>query len=796
MIALSGNKNYLWRNIYAECPVHVIELSLTGAAGWTAAALADDLRACLRARFPGLADDAFGLGAAAFTAAIAQQIQGLHDPAPPRSGVHAVTADGASATIFFASRDAALAAVTAKQAVQLADALVTDGGLTRARLETTIDAIEEEAAKSGLSPAARALAAAAMRWNIPWFRIGGSPYLQLGQSSRQMHMRGTLGGNESAVALALAANNYLSLRMLARIDLPAGPGALVRGAADAVTAAESIGYPLAVKRATSIERGGSDPTAANADELRAAVKALGGRQTEFVLQRLFPGRRHLILVAGNRIVAAAAEPAAPDAALTDVTDTIHPVNAEAAVRAAAAIGLKAAVVDFRSPDIARPWPQAGGGIYGIGGATDLSRHWFDGSMRDVAGPILETVFAPGDDGRIPTAMITGTKGKTTTTLMLSSILTAAGHKVGAATSDGVFIGGTMVGFGDAAAAMGAETVIRDGTVTAAALETARGGLILRGIYLDRCDVAALLNVGREQTEIDGIETPDDMLRLKRKVLDSATKAVVLNADDARCAAVAGDFPDLRKIFFSIAPEPPPIPETTREGATVLSLKTVKNREFVFVADSKDEAALIAVDELPSTMGGIIRCNIANAMAAAGLALGLGLSREAIVGGLRVYDNSLERTYGRFSFLEGAPVPTLFDRPTGTLAVAASVEAIDKMNVAGRRICALTAAGNRPDWHFTEMAETVAGHFNFFICFERPDFLRGRAPGEISRLIREALIAAGVPPESVATAATNREAAERIAGMAQAEDLVTVFYSDITTSPAEFREAYARHRPDS
>ena len=98
-----------------------------------------------------------------------------------------------------------------------------------------------------------------------------------------------------------------------------------------------------------------------------------------------------------------------------------------------------------------------------------------------------------------------------------------------------------IALGDFAAFDGASVVLRDATVTAAALETARGGLIKRGMYLDRCDVAALLNVEREQIGIDGIETLDDMTALKRKVLDAARKAAVLNADDPRCLALAPEF---------------------------------------------------------------------------------------------------------------------------------------------------------------------------------------------------------------------------------------------------------------
>jgi cyanophycin synthetase len=134
---------------------------------------------------------------------------------------------------------------------------------------------------------------------------------------------------------------------------------------------------------------------------------------------------------------------------------------------------------------------------------------------------------------------------------------------------------------------------------------------------------------------------------------------------------------------------------------------------------------------------------------------------------------------------------LFDRAAQALALAAVVEALDKMPVAGRRICALTSAGNRPDWNYRESAEAVAGHFERFVCFERPDFLRGKRPGEISSLLKNGLVAAGVGKERIATALSNKEAAEIVAREARPEDLVAVLGSDTPRSIPEYREAFGR-----
>lgn len=476
-----------------------------------------------------------------------------------------------------------------------------------------------------------------------------------------------------------------------------------------------------------------------------------------------------------------------------VTEKVHPDNADAAITAAKALDLAVAGVDFISPDISRSWREVGGGICEVNSVVGLQPHWLGNPECDVTGAILETIYPPDENGRIPTAMITGTKGKSTTALMLSSILSCAGHIVGTATTDGVIIADKMIARGDLAAALGAEMVLRHPTVTAAVLETARGGLILRGMYLEHCDVAALLNVGREQIEMDGIDSVDEMARLKRKVLELARRAIVLNVDDERCAKMAAEFPSVRKILFSMQPEFSAIRQHVGAGDAAIFVKTTEAGEVIALSAGGEEAVLLPIAELPSCMGGIARHNIANAMAAAGLALGLGVSPDVIAAGLRDYDNSLERSGGRFSFVDGFPMQILFDRAAQAPAFAAALAAIDRIDVSGKRICAVTVAGNRPEWYFGESAAAIAGHFDSYVCFERPDYLRGKRPGEIAGRLLEGLVAAGVSSERIKAARSNREAAEIIAQEARPEDFVAVFGSDTPISVQDYREAFERLR---
>lgn len=340
----------------------------------------------------------------------------------------------------------------------------------------------------------------------------------------------------------------------------------------------------------------------------------------------------------------------------NVTHLVHPDNARAAVRAAKALELTVAGVDLICPDISRSWRETGGGICEVNSHPGLQPHTLTNPDQDITGTILESVYPIGDDGRIPTAMVTGTMGQTTICFMLNSILTCGGHMVGMATSEGVTIGSEMVQPGDLAGPMGHAIVLRDPLVTAAVLETARGGLVKMGMYLDRCDVAVLTNVDREQIGMNGIETPDDIARLKRKVLDAARKAVVLNADYPRCLALAGEFaPRIRTILFSRKAESDAVREHLGRGGEAIYLASENDHEWIIAAKGAQATRLMKSGDLSSTADGMFWPQASNAMAATALALGLGISPEIIVEGLMRYGRDFPAAKGRLSVAEGVSV---------------------------------------------------------------------------------------------------------------------------------------------
>ena len=134
----------------------------------------------------------------------------------------------------------------------------------------------------------------------------------------------------------------------------------------------------------------------------------------------------------------------------------------------------------------------------------------------------------------------GTNGKTTVTRLITHILVLAGHHVGTTTSDGVLVDERMVDAGDWTGPGGAQHVLARGDIDVAVLETARGGIVLRGMGYESNDAAVLTNVSSDHLDLQGIHTLPELAEVKATVarITKPDGWVVLNADDPLVAAVA------------------------------------------------------------------------------------------------------------------------------------------------------------------------------------------------------------------------------------------------------------------
>ena len=464
----------------------------------------------------------------------------------------------------------------------------------------------------------------------------------------------------------------------------------------------------------------------------------------------------------------------------DLTDSVHPDNREMAERAARAIGLDVAGVDFISPDITQSYRDMGGGICEVNAAPGFRMHIApsQGTPRDVAGPVMDMLFPPGSPSRVPIAAVTGTNGKTTTVRMLTHIFKMAGNRVGTATTDGVYIDGHKSVEGDMTGPMAANIVLRDPSVDVAVLECARGGLLRRGLGFRKSNVSACLNVAADHLGLSGVDTLEQLAEVKRIVVEVAQDTVVLNADDHLCLKMA-DHCDAKSIcYVTLDPGHALVKEHIRAGGKALVLEAGINGHMITLYDSGVQSPLLWTVLIPATLEGKALHNVQNAMFAAGIAYNMGLKLEDIRHGLRTFATSYFQAPGRMNIFTEHAFTVILDYGHNPAAVKAMCALVERMEPRGRRICVLAAPGDRRDQDIRDMANQTAGRFDFYIC-RRDDKTRGRGPDEVPKMLQEALLQSGVNASQIEVIPDEQKAVRAALKMAREDDLLLLFGDNIS-----------------
>ena len=464
----------------------------------------------------------------------------------------------------------------------------------------------------------------------------------------------------------------------------------------------------------------------------------------------------------------------------DVTDIVHPDNRDMAVRAAKAVGLDVCGVDFLTEDISHSYKESGGAICEVNAAPGFRMHVApsEGTPRDVAGPAMDMLFPPGTPTRIPIAAITGTNGKTTTSRMLAHILKTAGHLVGLTSSDGVYIDGQLTVKGDMTGPTSARMVLRDPSVDIAVMETARGGLIRSGMGFRRCNVAACLNITADHLGLKGIDTLEQLAEVKRIIIEVAQDCAVLNADDPLCLQMADHTEAEYLCYVTTNPEHSLVREHIRSEGRAVVLEKGINGEMITIYDKGAHIPLLWTHLIPATLEGIVTHNVQNAMFATALAYSLGESLENIRHGLRTYTTTFFQSPGRMNIFEGHPFKVILDYAHNPAAIQAMCNAVERMEVKGRRLCVLAGPGDRRNEDIQEMAQIVAGHFDHFVC-KADDNRRKRAYDEIPKMLQSTLKAAGIKDKSIDVIPDEFEAVEHSLRLARPDDLLVIFGDEIT-----------------
>jgi cyanophycin synthetase len=372
--------------------------------------------------------------------------------------------------------------------------------------------------------------------------------------------------------------------------------------------------------------------------------------------------------------------------------------------------------------------------------------------------------------RIPKIAVTGSNGKTTSVRLLARLWRAAGLRTGHSCTDGLYIDGQLIEAGDFSGPAGARSILRREDVEAAVLETARGGILRRGLGLGQADVALVTNVSADHFGEYGVYSLDDLAEVKLSVahLIADDGVLVLNADDDSLVRHAANL-HCRIAWFALRDEHPILEAHRSAGGATCA---VREGELV-LNDGRGEYALGAVADMPLSVGGIARYNIANLAGAALCAFLAGIPLAGLAEVLTHFGANREDNSGRLQRWNLGGIVVLLDyahNPEGLdgfLTIARHAQH-------GRLGLLLGQAGNRDDADVRQLAIVAARHRpDRIVLKDIAGYMRGRVPGEIAEILRAALIAADVSTDALLTLLDEVEAARSLLQWARAGDVVAL-----------------------
>ncbi|MEO6588402.1 MAG: cyanophycin synthetase [Pyrinomonadaceae bacterium] len=423
----------------------------------------------------------------------------------------------------------------------------------------------------------------------------------------------------------------------------------------------------------------------------------------------------------------------------DRTDEVHPENAFMFERIAKIVGLDVTGIDVIAPNVSEPFRENGGGIIEVNAAPGFRMHLApsEGIGRNVAEHVVDMLFPPGKEFRIPIFAITGTNGKTTTTRLIANILKGSGQTVGFTTTDGTYIQNVQILEGDNTGPVSAQLVLKDPSVTVAVLETARGGIIRSGLGYDHSDIAVVTNIAADHLGLKDINTLEDLARVKSVVPRSVSKRgfAVLNAEDEHVFRMR-KLVDGKVVLFSMDENNANIKRNMRNGG----ISCVYENGFITILKGKWKVRVERAVNIPLTYGGRAEFMVQNVLAATLACFVHGVSLEDIRVGLTTFNSGIAQTPGRLNFVEINDFTVLMDfahNPAGLQALGGFIHKLSYSKYTG----ILTGVGDRRDEDLREMGKLSAEIFDKLII-RAGNYLRGRSAEEVFELLEEGVKESG------------------------------------------------------
>ncbi|PKP50637.1 MAG: cyanophycin synthetase, partial [Bacteroidetes bacterium HGW-Bacteroidetes-12] len=411
----------------------------------------------------------------------------------------------------------------------------------------------------------------------------------------------------------------------------------------------------------------------------------------------------------------------------DVTDIVHPYNIFMCERIARIIGLDVCGIDIMTSSISEPLPETNGAVLEVNAAPGFRMHLdpAEGLARNIAAPVIDMLFPPGQDFKIPIVAVTGTNGKTTTTRLIAHLLKLKGYKVGYTTTDGIYIQNRLLVKGDCTGPQSAEFVLRDPTVNFAVLETARGGLLRAGLGFATCNVGVVTNVAADHLGLKGIHTIEQLAKVKGVIPESVMPSgyAILNADDELVYNMRSEL-KCNVALFSMDEENARIKRHAKRGG----MSAIYENGYITICKGEWKLRICKAVNVPLTMGGRATFMIQNILPAVLTAFVNGIKIEDIKVGLESFIPSPSQTPGRLNLFEFKNFTLLLDyahNPAGLRALQKLIERMDGKPKVG----IIAGIGDRRLEDNVEIGQIAAEMFDEVIIRQDKN-LRGKTDQEI------------------------------------------------------------------
>ncbi|UYZ59321.1 cyanophycin synthetase [Hymenobacter latericus] len=472
---------------------------------------------------------------------------------------------------------------------------------------------------------------------------------------------------------------------------------------------------------------------------------------------------------------------------TDVTDLVDPYNVLLAERVAGIIGLDICGIDVLTTDIAIPLNETRGAVIEVNAAPGFRMHISpaEGLPRNVAAPVVDMLFPRGATSRIPIFSVTGTNGKTTTTLLLSHLVASKGFKVGHTTTSGIYIQGRQLQSGDCTGSQSTEFVLKDPTVNFAVLEVARGGMLRSGLGFRYCDVAVVTNVAADHLGMRDIHTVEEMAAVKGVLPRTVRKSgwAVLNADNDYTYAMR-QWVDCKVALFSMDENSPRIRSHVEAGGVA----AVYEEGYITIYKNTYKLRIDQAENFPITLGGRAKFNIENALAAALAAYCYGFDKDDIKTALRTFVPSATKTPGRMNVFRFPGFEVIVDYAHNTHGIEKFGEFL-AATPATHRVGVVSGLGDRREEDTIDYARTAGRIFDEVVLRQDRD-LRGKTAEEIERLMRSGLTM-DKPDLPISYVEDELDAIEYAVQTAREGSVITIFTENIKGALGKVEELQAR-----